>query len=62
MTGLRVFLGRGWVGVRVRKLCVTVRSPAHKPLFSERNRRGCLVVPLPHGWRIVAAWTEWRAT
>lgn len=45
---------RGWFGVRVGKVYVSLRSPAHRALFSERNRVRCRVLPLRGGWRIVA--------
>jgi hypothetical protein len=51
-----VFVSRGWFGVRIGQWYASVRSPGHRPLFSERNRIKCAVVPLGRGWRFVVKW------
>lgn len=38
-----------WVG----SYWVRLRSPSYPPLYSERYRLGCWVIPLGFGWRIV---------
>lgn len=45
--------GRQWLGVVWLGLYVSLRGPSHNPMFSERNRIRCIVLPLGGGWRIV---------
>lgn len=49
----RFILGRQWFGVNFGEKYVSLRGPRYRPLFSERLRKGCRVVPLGFGWRIV---------
>lgn len=51
---MRLFVHReGQVyGLRFARFYASLAGPAHRPLWSERNRRGVSVLPLIAGWRI----------
>lgn len=47
--------GKRWPGiwtVRVFRWALTLKGPRFTELFSERNRRGVLVLPIGRGWRV----------
>ncbi len=49
----RWIVGHQWLGVNVWTKYVSLRGPANRPVFSERNRIKCHVLPLGFGWRLV---------
>ena len=54
-----LFVGWSWehgvATLRVRSVALQVKAPWNGPLFSERHRCQCSVLPLGGGWRFIAA-------
>lgn len=52
-TLLGLWVGRQWLAVRCGRSYVSLRGPRHQPVYTERYRIGCRVLPLRGGWRLV---------
>ncbi len=49
----RLLIASQFIGVNFLRWYVSITGPTNRPLFSERNRINCRVLPLEWGWRVV---------